>query len=283
VLAYETGLLAALRGGLRAPDCLLAAPRPDGSVALLLEDVRSAPATRWTLARYGIAARHLGQMQGAYLACVDLPDHEWLSRDWLRSYLARRDGDLHLVDDESLWADARLAPWFADPPIARVHAMREDQSRFLEALDALPRTLCHLDLHPANMFGDVAGDTTVIDWSFVGIGALGEDAGNLVPDAVLDFHVDPAQIDDLYETVYAGYAAGLRDAGAPDATAAARLGMTATIAAKYAWIAPAILGAVAEDRDHLNRRPIEESLQWWGPTVRFLLDRADEGRARLRS
>ena len=284
VLAYESGLLGSMRGGLRAPACRLAAPRDDGGIALWLEDLRSTPGTAWTLARYGIAARHLGHMQGAFLSGVPLPDHEWLSHDWLRSYLLQRDADMHLVDDAALWADRRLAPWFADPPIARVHAMRADQPRFLDALDALPRTLCHLDLHPANLFGNAHEDeTAVIDWSFVGIGAIGEDAGNLVPDAVLDFHLDPADLDDLYDTVYAGYAAGLRDAGAATATDAARLGMAATIAAKYAWIAPAILAAVAEDRVQLNRRPIEESLQWWGPTVGFLLDRADEARALSRS
>ncbi len=285
VLAYETGLLASLPGGLRAPTCRLAAPRDDGSIALWLEDITAPPATAWTVERYGVGARHLGQMQGAFLAGRPLPEHEWLSHDWLRSYLAQRDGDMHLVDRVDVWADPRLTPWFPAPPIEQLQAMRQDQPRFLDALDALPRTLCHLDLHPANLFGDNGRDdaTTAIDWSFAGIGAIGEDAGNLVPDAVLDFHFDPARIDDLYETVSAGYAAGLRDAGALHAERAARIGMAATIAAKYAWIAPAILAAVAEDRAQLNRRAIDESLPWWAPTVRFLLDRADEARSLLRS
>ena len=280
VLAYETGLLESMRGGLRAPACHLVADRDDGSAALWLEDLRSTPAPEWSLERYGLAARHLGRMQGAYLTGLRVPDHDWLSRSWMRSYLMQRDGDMHLVEQTALWKDARLIPWFPAPPIDRVHAMRNDQSRFLDALDELPRTLCHLDLHPANLFGNEQEDiTTVIDWSFVGIGAIGEDAGNLVPDAVLDFHFDPARIDALYETVYDGYAAGLRDAGARGIDDAARLGMAATIAAKYAWIAPAILRAVAEDRAELNRRATDESLQWWGPAVGFLLDRADEARS----
>ena len=45
---------------------------------------------------------------------------------------------------------------------------------------------------PANLFADGDDCTVAVDWSFVGIGAIGEDAGNLVADAVLDFHVDPA-------------------------------------------------------------------------------------------
>ena len=51
VLAYESGLLESLTGGLRAPDCPLIAPRADGSVALWLEDLRSQPATAWPVAR----------------------------------------------------------------------------------------------------------------------------------------------------------------------------------------------------------------------------------------
>jgi hypothetical protein len=61
VFAYETGLLSSLTGGLRAPTCLLATPRGDGSVALWLEDLSGMPATAWDLGRYatatGISAR----------------------------------------------------------------------------------------------------------------------------------------------------------------------------------------------------------------------------------
>ena len=156
--------------------------------------------------------------------------------------------------------------------------MRADQARYLDALDRLPRTLCHLDLHPANLFADGDESTVAIDWSFAGIAALGEDAGNLVPDSVLDFHVDPARIDELYELVAGGYEAGLRDAGWDGPPSLVRLGMAATIAAKYSWIAPAILRAATENRELLNRRPIAETLHWWAPAVPFLLDRADEAR-----
>jgi len=279
VLAYESGLLESLAGGLRAPTCRLVAPRADGSVALWLEDVRAPPATTWPVARYGIAARHLGQMQGEFASGREIPDADWLSRDWLRSYLLQRDGDLALVDRTGVWKHPLLGSRFAQPPTERLRAMRRDQPRFLAALDALPRTLCHLDLHPANLFGGNDDTTTAIDWSFVGAGAIGEDAGNLVPDAVLDFHVAPAHLDDLYETVAEGYASGLRDAGWHGPDTSVRLGMAATIAAKYAWIAPAMLRALSEDRADLNRRAIAESLEWWAPTIAFLLDRADEARA----
>jgi hypothetical protein len=271
-----------LAGGLRAPRCVLVAERPDASVALWLEDITGVPAAQWPLARYGLAARHLGQTQGVYVTGRPLPDEPWLSRDWMRAYLLQRDGDLHLVTDPVAWEHPLVAAHFPDPPVDRLLAMRAHQSRLLETLDRLPRTLCHLDLHPANLFEDGMDATVAIDWSFVGIGALGEDAGNLVPDSVFDFHVDPRRIDDLYELVARGYEAGLRDAGWDGSPSLVRLGMAATVAVKYAWIAPAILRAASENRPLLNRRPIAETLHWWAPTVRFLLDRADEARSLVR-
>lgn len=273
--AYGSGLLASLAGGLRAPTCHLVAERDDGSVALWLEDLRGAPATAWPIERYGAAARHLGRAQGEFACGRPPPTDRWLSRGWLRAYLTQRDGDLALLDDPTAWRHPLVAAAFPDPPVEELRAMRGGQDRFLAALDAMPRTLAHLDLHPANLF-DADGGTAVVDWAFVGIGALGEDPGNLVPDAALDFHVPPHQLDRLHATVLDGYAAGLRDAGWDGSTEQVRLSMAATMAAKYAWIGPAILRATSEGRPLLNRRPVAEALAAWAPTVHFLLARARE-------
>jgi hypothetical protein len=294
-LAYGSGLLADLPGGLSAPTCHLAAERADGSIALWLDDLASgggAPATAWPPERYGLAARHLGEMQGAYVAGGDrgrpLPTDRWLSRGWLRTYVGRRDRDRGLLHDDRLWRDPAVAAWFPRPPVDELVALRADQSRFLEVLDRLPRTLAHLDLHPANLFdappaAGVAAPaaepaTVAVDWAFVGIGAVGEDPGNLVPDAVLDFHVPPDRLDDLHAAVVAGYHAGLRAAGWDVGADVVRLAMAASAAAKYAWIAPAVLRSVADGRPELNRRPRDEALASWAPVVRYLLDRADEAR-----
>jgi hypothetical protein len=92
--------------------------------------------------------------------------------------------------------------------------MRRDQESFLVALERMPHTVCHLDLHPANLFGR-DDETVLIDWSFVGLGSIGEDAVNLVPDAVLDFHVPPEEVADLYDLVLGGYLEGCGTQGGP--------------------------------------------------------------------
>jgi hypothetical protein len=279
VSAYESGWLASLRGGLRAPACRYIASRDDGSVGLWLEDLGGTPAVDWEIARYRTAARHLGQTQGMLLESGSLPDQPWLSRDWLRSYLSQRDGDRALLDDGPAWQTPQIAAWFPSPPIDALRTLRGKQERFLEVLDAMPRTVCHLDFHPGNLFAAGDDHTIAIDWAFIGIGALGEDAGNLVPDSVLDFHVDPVQLDELYEVVLEGYADGLRAAGWRGSTADLRRAMAASIAAKYGWIAPAMLRIVSEGRPTLNGRATDAALRWWAPTVRFVLERADEVRA----
>lgn len=275
--AYASGLLASFGGGLRAPACLLVAGRPDGSVAVWLEDVRGDPASAWPIERYRLAARHLGEAQGEFVAGRPLPDDPWLSRGWLRSYLRQRDGDMHLLRDPDAWAAPALDPWTDRPDPARLVALRARQAEFLDVMETLPRTVAHLDLHPANMFGATrAGETTVIDWAFVGIGALGEDAGNLVPDAVLDFHVPPERLDDLYAAVADGYEAGLRHAGWDGPPGLVRRAMAASMAAKFAWIPPAILRTAVDGRAALNRRGFAAALPAWTATVDFLLARADE-------
>ena len=278
VLAYESGLLSSFAGGLRAPRCYLVAERPDAIVALWIEDMESdSAATTWPVPRYAMASQHLGRAQGEFVAGRTLPDQAWLSRSWLRAYLAQRDTDIPLLEDPAAWAQplpmSRLPAGLAGPLLD----MRRDQELFLRALEQAPRTLCHFDLHPANLFG-LDDETVLIDWSFVGIGALGEDAGNLVADAVLDFHVGPERIDDLYEVIYEGYLAGLRDAGWSGSRDVVDLAMRATIAAKYAWIAPAMLRAALDRRESLNRRPIEEAFGWWAPVIPFLVRCAEQAR-----
>jgi Phosphotransferase enzyme family len=267
--------------GLRAPRCHLVAERRDGSVALWLEDVAGEPASSWSIDRYGIAARHLGRAQGAFAVGRPLPADPWLSHDWLRRYLEQPMRALPVPTAPEPWRHPLLAPWFPEPPVAALQEMRADRDRFLAGLDRMPATLCHHDFHPANLFSGVvtADETTVaIDWSFVGIGPLGEDAGNLVPDAVLDFHVAPEQLTALYEAVAEGYIAGLREAGWTGDDHVVRLAMAATMAAKYAWIGPTLARAVGDGRDVLNGRPLADAVGWWAPTVSFLLERAGEAR-----
>jgi hypothetical protein len=278
VLAYEAGIPDSLTGGLRGPEVLGIYERADGSVALWLEDVGAGSAgTSWTVADYGSAARQIGRAQGGWSREERPRSEAWFSNDWLRAYLAQRDGDMELLDDPGPWAWPLVRDNLIRDTRGPMRRMRDDQALFLDALDRMPPTLCHFDLHPANLFS-VGEETVLIDWAFVGIGALGEDAAVLVADAVLDFHVEPAAFDDLFEVVKRGYAEGLEEAGWSGATQLVERGMNATMGARYAWIGPALLRSVIEERSVMNRRPIAETARCWGQTIPFLLEHAEAAR-----
>ena len=207
VCAYESGLLGRL-GGVRAPRCRGLFERAEGSVALWLEAL---PESAWAIESYGRAARALGRTQGALAAA--LPTERWLSRRWLRAYLDLR---LELTGPRS-----------------------EEQEPALRALEAGPQTFCHLDFYPENLFGD-GDDPILVDWAYCGLGALGEDPGNFVPDAILDGFVVADQVDDLERAVWDGYRAGLADAGWAGDERAVRFAFSATPWLKYEWVRPAL-------------------------------------------
>jgi hypothetical protein len=60
-LAYGSGLLAALPGGLAAPRCLLVEAQLDGTTRLWLEALTDAHPGPWPRDRYAQVARHLGR------------------------------------------------------------------------------------------------------------------------------------------------------------------------------------------------------------------------------
>jgi hypothetical protein len=185
-------------------------------VALWLEDVRAEPAAAWPLERYRLAALHLGRAQGPLAR--DLPEEPWLSRCWLREYVALR---AELIERHL--------------PAGPARAVWEAREEILRALERAPRTLSHLDLYAANVFGD-AEETILVDWAYCGLAALGEDAGNLAVDSLLDGFVPTGQGGDLVRAVWDGYASGLAENGWAGDLDGVRFAFVAATALKFVWI-----------------------------------------------
>jgi hypothetical protein len=194
-------MLDAMRPELRPPDLLHTAGRPDGSVALWLEDLGS-PAT-WTIEALADVARLMGVAQRRVLD--ELP--QALPNGFLGAYLEPR------------------ASHLAEPFASR-------RVEILRRLDAAPQTLCHFDFHPANVFL-VGSETIVIDWAYCGSGPIGADAGVLASDALADGVVPPEQGAPLVEAIWRAYREGLADDKlARDAAEVYALGT----ALRYAWL-----------------------------------------------
>jgi hypothetical protein len=105
--------------------------------------------------------------------------------------------------------------------------------------------VCHLDLFPNNVFATGSG-VGLIDWSFSGDGAIGEDIGNLVPDSIFDLQVDATELARLEEMLPAAYISGLRAAGWAGDDRLVMLGIHAS-AVKYDWLAPRVIARTLAD------------------------------------
>jgi len=198
-------------GGFRPVRCLdvqlVEAPE---SCWLWLADVDGAFDGTWPLAQFERTARHLGQFNGAFAG--EVPD-----REWIRPYgfdhgsaapvVAALD---ELPDHPGL--ERGLPPAVRDP-LRRVWAER-DRLRDLQA--SLPRTFCHFDPTPGNLFAcqtDDGWETVAIDWEFCGEGPLGADAALLVAASPVAGHTDVDRLPELDDRVFDAYLDGLRDTG----------------------------------------------------------------------
>ena len=248
-LAYQHDLAGAYAGaGVTAPACL--GVHVDSSEAvLLLEWVAGEPGETWPTASYGLAAEGLGRGQGPFLVGRDMPSVLWLSENFLREYSSEKPVQWELLDDDDAWAHPVVRETFPAglrEGVLFVHAHRE---RLYEISESLPRTLCHLDVWPKNLFLRPGGQVTLIDWSFVGVGAIGEDAGNLVPDAAFDHFIAADDMPGLEQAIFDGYLRGLRAAGWDGDPRLVQLGMWSS-AVKYDWLAALTLAQVRNDRQY---------------------------------
>jgi hypothetical protein len=232
---YRSGMLKDLPGGIRAPRCYGDMEREDGSVWVWLEDITDGTQPPWPIARYGMVARQLGQFNGAWLMDRQLPDTTFLSRSWLREWV-----DLSRPAFETFMSDADLARSAGVYPpevLAGLGRLWSQRQEIYDQMSQLPQVLCHLDAFSRNIFirerpGN-PDDTILIDWSFAGIGAIGEDLIPLVGGSVGFLDAPVETIGELSETAMDGYIAGLGDAGWHGDTTAMRRLFPAALGLRY--------------------------------------------------
>lgn len=214
-------ILGVLRPELRPPRLLHAADRPDGSLAVWLEDL--GPPAVWTMEALARVAGLLGVAQRR--AVTQLPAA--LPRGFLRAYLEPR------------------IPHLAEP-------FASQREKMLSRLDALPQTLCHFDFHPANIF-PASGTTAVIDWAYCGCGPVGADAGVLASDALADELVPPDQAPLLVNTIWEAYRDGLAE---PALARAAAEAYALGTALRYAWFPAWVDGEYGPQPDERRSRGV---------------------------
>jgi hypothetical protein len=289
ILAYRSGLLLDLPGPLRAPR-VLGIDEDDAAVWLWLEDLKDAYARRWPLAQFGLAARHLGLFNGAYLVSRALPTGSWLNYWLSRHQVELRAG---LERSPTYWGlqqvvrHPRVQHLLGATIASRTARLLQDQARFVDALSQLPQTLCHHESSLANLFAvrrlDGQLETVAVDWEQVGPASIGADISTLVFGTMRRCEFDAEQAIELDRVVFAAYVAGLRDAGWDGDVQQTRLGYTAAIALRWSFLASA-LGELVEGAPQVQhpsqgwRVTPDAAVRQWVRLIEFTLDRADEAR-----
>jgi hypothetical protein len=293
LLAFQSGLLADLPGGLVAPRCYGMTERDDGGW-LWLEHIVESTGRRWSLEHYHQAAHQSGRFGGAFLSGTPLPVHPWLSAPFYRSVFA--DGGFwaaHMNPEslESAWQSPLVRRAFDEPRRSRVLRLWAEKHEFFAAIDWLPQVLCHNDLHRRNLMlregADGQGELVALDWAFCGPGAIGADIGGLVATSMYFFEIDPADAEALEATVFDAYLSGLREAGWSGDSRLARLGYASSVAL---WMGATLPGWAALLLGEGSRsattamfgRPAEGVLAGWVTLAEFSLERADEARSLMR-
>jgi thiamine kinase-like enzyme len=265
VLLLESGILDDLPGGIAAPRCL-GITRLDGDEPWMwLEDVAGLPSLRWPVERFDLTARQFGAMQGAFLAGRPIPDHPWLDTSgWLRRGLARTEQRIPAI----------LERFGAHPLTQRLAAgdlgrrVRDNWARrgpVLDALERLPRSLCHGDFSYTNLFARTGADgvdrTVVVDWQYAGVAQIGRDVAGLIADSsICPVRRKAAEPEEFTQRLLDNWLAGLREAGWDHNPDVPRFACLAVLA--WIWGANLLLGLngvltqtpSADNRDDLARR-----------------------------
>lgn len=289
MLAYQTGMLAALPGAVGAPRCYGVSEQTHGGW-IWLEDIQETSGPEWTLAHFQYSARKLGQLASAYLAGRPTPNAHWLCKSFFRSLYADDDWWAKFISPDALdnaWQRPVVQAVFSERLRLRVLQIWSEKWQWITANEGLPQVLCHNDAHRRNLMlrdnRDGHDELVMIDWGFCGPGGLGNDLGELVGTSLSYFALDPANANELEAAVLEGYLAGLRDAGWTGDERLARLGYLISLALYWGGTLPCEVALAQPEAMKVNAvakygRPVEKLLPGWAQLAEFALDRADEAR-----
>lgn len=274
---YGSDLLNALPDGFNAARCLASSRTADAAL-LWFEDLGDGGAS-WDVARYALAARHLGRFNGAFAGRA-LPDAQWLCRDWIRTWVVKGFGARapSILGNDDIWAHPLIRSAFAPDSRIRLRRGWASLGTLLDRMDTLPQVLCHMDGFRGNLFDRTSAsgerETVAIDWSYVGPAVIGAELSQLVVASVAltDSRQD---LRSLEAAAIDGYIAGLRDSGWSGPERDVRLGY-ALAAVRWLFMLN-VMAAVLDPEQQARRaafakQPYEELIRDFGSRTTHLLD-----------
>ncbi|MFC3686942.1 hypothetical protein [Aquipuribacter hungaricus] len=244
----------------------------DAGATLWLEDVVGTPGPAFDLDDHVATAAALGPWQGR--PPLSRP---WSSQRFLREYSTSRPWDLTVVDDDAAWEQPLVRATWPEglrDGWARLLAHRGD---LLDVMEELPRVSSHLDAWVSNVVRRADGTVVLLDWAFAGDGAVGEDLGNWLPDAVFDLFWPADRLAELEAACFPAYLRGLRASGWPGTDTEARLGLVASCV-KYAWLLPLMLARAGGTQQRAYHQDVDAQhlYRQRGTALAHLVGWADE-------
>jgi hypothetical protein len=235
-LAYQSGLLRNLPGGLSAPTCYGVTEAPTTAEGaeeawIWLEEIPQVDRPPWTPDRLQHVARTLGHFNGAYLGQEMHSSYPWLSQGRTQEWVALSEPVFSQL--EQYRQHPFVATWIPTESMRRLQTLWQAREVLLSHLHRLPHTLCHHDAFVRNLLlqATAMGERVVaIDWSYIGLGALGGEIALLVGTSYIFLELDIATIREVEEHVWAGYLMGLHAAGWQGDVQAVRFAYAATSA-----------------------------------------------------
>ncbi len=250
---------------------------PDGAV-LLMDDIAGTPGTHFSLAEHAALARACGRWQAR-----PAPERPWTSTGFLRDYSTTRDVPWQLMTDDAAWQQPLIRETWPVELREAWTGLLVHRDALLDLVATLPRARCHLDFWVSNVIQRPTGELALFDWSFLGDGALGEDIGNYIPDAVFDLFWPAERLPELAETCIANYLDGLHEAGWRGDPDQVRLAVMAS-GVKYAWLLPGLLGRASDTTHNAYHRQVDSRYLFHqrGQALLFVADWCAEALSRAR-
>jgi hypothetical protein len=291
ILAFQSGFLSQLPPGVRAPRFYGVMEKENGAW-IWMEHIQETTGKHWSLEYFWRAARHLGSFQGKYLSGTLLIDQPWLSKTFFRNVWDEGGwwlGFMNPTSAENAWQSPITQRGFDDRQKSRVLQLLEEKENFFDANDRLPEVLCHNDSSRRNFMWSRSAQTGEeeligIDWAFSGIGALGNDLGQLVGTSLFFFEYSPTDAETLEAAQLEGYLAGLADNGIQVDPRLVRLGYLLSLSLWMGAMLPGWAAVMLTPNSEFNVRAMygreaEEVLKGWVQLDEFCLERADEARS----
>ena len=254
--------------GFNAPECFDSGST-DSVAWVWIEHVSSGHPSSGRIGDYAAVARCLGRFGGRFSDRA--PSAEWLLSDCTREWVSAAEQAIGLLPS---LVDLPLAE-LAYPPLVAADTLRlwEQRESLLEQLEAFPRTLCHNDAFPRNLFVQsphgARESVTAVDWSLIGLGALGEDIAPLIVEPKYESRYV------LDKTILDRYLAGARDAKIPVRERDVRFAYVTTAALRYVVGTLPFVLDIARDRETgCDDAAVREAFAGVGRSNGFILDLA---------